>query len=110
MSTPVTPGIDWEHADQPLRDFEDEEIESALACGDCTQLRAELARKTEALAKAHALLKLIRRSEPKAGKPELGEDPAEAMIVGYASAAAGVRARIDLYFCAAGRGIQAGTV
>jgi hypothetical protein len=59
-------------------------------CELCDQSRMELA-------KAHQLLRAIARTEAKPVRAELLEDPAECMIVGYAQAFAGIKARIELF-------------
>lgn len=66
--------------------------------GDIAELQAELQQVTGRLAKAHQVLRAIKRIEPKPARPEgFEDDPAANAIVGYASALAAIRARIDLY-------------
>ena len=76
-----------------------------FACSECADNRdaAELA--AMQIAKAHALLRLIRRSEVKPMKSEGLEDDATAQaLLGHISAVAVIKARIDLYFDKVGTG------
>ena len=64
-------------------------------CESCDALRIELAR-------AHALLRTIRRLESKPSKRETIEDSPETLeAVGHAVFVATIRARIDLYLASA---------
>jgi hypothetical protein len=60
-------------------------------CGTCEAMRADLA-------KAHALLKLLRRLEPKPVRSEGPEDSAaDLAVISHSVYVATLRARIDLY-------------
>jgi hypothetical protein len=71
------------------------EDSAECACGAAE----EVAKLTIKLARANALLKIIRRVDPKPSRPEnaLDDDPNELAVIGYAAAIATIRARIDLY-------------
>ena len=62
---------------------------------EATELRAQLGR-------AHALLRLIARTEQRPAKREgIEDDPRELALVGFAMYAAAIKARIEIYFQAA---------
>jgi hypothetical protein len=75
-----------------------------LPCQSCMDFRAELERLTAQLAKAHALLRLLRRIEARPGKPDgLDDDPMTLALIAHAVAIATMKARIDLYLQATGQ-------
>jgi hypothetical protein len=77
---------------------EDPEL-GPFACGECADNRDAAEASAAQLARAHALLRLIRRAEVKPVRSEGLEDDANAQLVlGHASAWAILKARIDLYF------------
>jgi hypothetical protein len=62
------------------------------------ELRDEGNRLAAQLAKAHQVLRALRKIEPKPARAEgFEDDPQANMIVGYATALAAIRARIELY-------------
>jgi hypothetical protein len=81
---------------------EDPEL-GRFACGECADNRDAAERSAAQLARAHALLRLIRRSEPKPLRSEGLEDDANAQaLLGYVAAFAVLRARIEMYLADAG--------
>lgn len=91
MASPgFTTTQDWERLGAfPARDDEDDDRPRA-ACEACEGLRADLAR-------ARGILAAIARVDPKPAKPEIGDDPADCLVIGYAQALAGIRTRIELF-------------
>ena len=74
----------------------------ACAMRECADNRENAERLQLQLAKANALLRLLRRIEPKPARAEgIDDEPADLAIIGHAVALATIRARIDLYFAAA---------
>jgi hypothetical protein len=85
--------VDWDHAQG-----------SAPECDRCRDARAELDRAVIGLAKANHVLRLIRRIELRAEKPDgIEDDPIQLTVIGYASQIARIHARIDLYLAARGK-------
>lgn len=102
-----------------LNDADRDELDNAtaealilgrFACGLCAENRdaaeraeADAAELRKQLAKSHALLRLIARTEQRPAKREADEDPRDLALVGFACAMAAIKARIEIYFQAAGR-------
>jgi hypothetical protein len=72
-----------------------------FACGECADNRDAAERTALQLAKAHALLKLILRTEQRPAKREGDESAHELALIGFAMCLAAVKARIEAYFQAA---------
>jgi hypothetical protein len=76
-----------------------------FACSLCAQnrddadrLERELADAQRQLARAQALLKVLGRVQQKPAPREGDETPHELALIGFATALAAVRARIEIYF------------
>jgi hypothetical protein len=69
-----------------------------FACGECADNRDAAERAERQLAKAHALLRILARTEQRAAKREFDEDPRELAIIGFAQMLAAIKARIEIYF------------
>jgi hypothetical protein len=97
---------DTAEASEISRDF------GRFACSLCAQnrddadrLERELAQAQAQLNKAHAVLKILGRVQQKPAPREGdGETPQELALIGFATALAAVRARIEIYF----QGVRAG--
>jgi hypothetical protein len=76
-----------------------------FACGDCAENRDAGERAAAQLARANALLRLIRRADPKPIRSEgLEDDQTAQALLGFVAGLAVIKARIDLYFQEAGAG------
>jgi hypothetical protein len=69
-----------------------------FACGECADNRDAAERAERQLAKCHALLRVLARTEQRAAKREFDEDPRELAIIGFAQMLAAIKARIEIYF------------
>lgn len=70
----------------------------AARCGECSGAIRETAELRAQLAKCHALLRTLRRLEPKPARAEgLDDDPEALAAIAHAVYLASVRARIDHY-------------
>lgn len=85
MASPTM--ADWERTEGGSFPIHDDE--PGTDCEKCAGLLAELA-------KARQALRAIARIEPKPAKAELGDEPADCAVIGYAQAFAVVRARAEL--------------
>jgi hypothetical protein len=95
---------DWEAAGGERRDQYDLTAAAEfLPCQSCMDFRTELEQANTRLAKAHALLRLLRRSEVKPQKQEgLEDDPLTLALIAHVVLIATLKARIDLYLQATG--------
>jgi hypothetical protein len=105
VSNPTAPWLVDGYPDE----LEDATAEALIlgrfACGMCAENRdaaermeAEVNRLNAQLAKSHALLRLIARTEQRPAKREGDEDARELALVGFAMALAAIKARIEIYF------------
>lgn len=76
-----------------------------FACAECAKnrddadrLETELDLAQAQLAKAHALLKILGRVQQRPAAREADETPHELALIGFASAFATIKARIEIYF------------
>jgi hypothetical protein len=99
--------IDYPDTPDELDTATAEDILGRFACGLCADNRDAAERAEAQLARAHALLRLIRRAEVKPIKSEGLEDDATAQaLIGHVAAWAILKARVELYFQAAGAAIE----
>jgi hypothetical protein len=84
--------IDWDESAGSSRFPLHDDQRTPEACEECADSAAKLAR-------AHALLRAIRRMDAKPSKPNgLDDDPLELAVIAAAVLQATINARIDLYF------------
>jgi hypothetical protein len=70
-----------------------------FACGECAENRDAAERAERQLAKCHALLRVIARTEQRAAKREgIEDDPRDLAIIGFAQMLAAIKTRIEIYF------------
>lgn len=95
---------DWERAGGERRDALDRTAAAEfLPCQSCMDIRAELEQVNARLAKAHALLRVLRRAEAKPQKQEgLDDDPLTLALIAHVVLIATLKARIDLYLQSTG--------
>lgn len=81
-----------------VTDESQEQRDQLQLAAEVDELRDENEQLRMQLARAHQLLRTIKRIEPKTAKAEgADDDPGAGLVVGYATALAAIRIRIDLY-------------
>jgi hypothetical protein len=95
-----------EHADELDTASAEELLDAGLgrfACGLCADNRDAAEASAAELRRAHSLLRLVLRADPKPIRSEgLEDDRTAQALIGHIAAWAILKARVDLYFQAAG--------